>query len=62
MQLQFNFPNMKYTFADFFSGCGGFSLGLIQAGLKCVSALEFNSDAAYTYWTNLCYKGWSRFY
>lgn len=58
-QLKFTFPDTKYTFADFFSGCGGFSLGFIQAGMKCVSALEFNSDAAWTYWTNLCYKGWS---
>lgn len=58
-QLEINFPDTTYTFADFFAGCGGFSLGLIQAGLKCVSALEFNSDAAWTYWTNLCYKGWS---
>lgn len=58
-QLEFNFPNTSQTFADFFAGCGGFSLGFINAGLKCVSALEFNTDAAWTYWTNLCYKGWS---
>jgi len=24
-----------------------------------VSALEFNEDAAWTYWYNLCYNGWS---
>ena len=59
MQNEIIFPNTKQTFADFFAGCGGFSLGLIQAGLKCVSALEFNDDAAWTYWHNLCYKGWS---
>lgn len=58
-QLDIIFPDTTYTFADFFAGCGGFSLGLIKAGMKCVSALEFNSDAAWTYWTNLCYKGWS---
>lgn len=58
-QLELLFPDTKHTFADFFAGCGGFSLGFIQAGMKCVSALEFNSDAAWTYWTNLCYKGWS---
>jgi site-specific DNA-cytosine methylase len=59
MQSELNFPDTRYTFADFFAGCGGFSLGLIQAGMKCVSALEFNDDAAWTYWYNLCYKGWS---
>lgn len=59
MQTEFTFPDTRYTFADFFAGCGGFSLGLIQAGLKCVSALEFNDDAAWTYWYNLCYNGWS---
>lgn len=59
MQTEFNFPDTRYTFADFFAGAGGFSLGLIQAGMKCVSALEFNQDAAWTYWTNLCYSGWS---
>ncbi len=59
MQLDINFPNTDFTFADFFAGCGGFSLGFIQAGMKCVSALEFNTDAAWTYWHNLCYKGWS---
>lgn len=52
-------PDTKQTFADFFAGCGGFSLGLIQSGLKCVSALEFNDDAAWTYWYNLCYNTWS---
>lgn len=59
MQTKLLFPNTQFTFADFFSGCGGFSLGLIQAGMKCVSALEFNDDAAWTYWYNLCYNKWS---
>lgn len=58
-QIPITFPNYKQSFADFFAGCGGFSLGLIQAGLKCVSAVEWNDDAAWTYWHNLCYKGWS---
>lgn len=49
----------RFTFADFFAGCGGFSLGMIQAGMKCVSALEFSDDAAHTYWYNLCYNTWS---
>jgi site-specific DNA-cytosine methylase len=59
MQTNIPFPDTTYTFADFFSGAGGFSLGMIQAGMKCVSALEFNDDAAWTYWYNLCYSTWS---
>ncbi len=58
-QLEFLFPDTSLTFADFFSGAGGFSLGLINAGLKCVSAMELADDVAWTYWYNLCYKGWS---
>lgn len=61
-QSQILFPEMKYTFADFFCGCGGLSLGFIQAGLKCISAMDFAPDAVATYWTNLCYKGWSHLY
>lgn len=57
--LEINFPDTTYTFADFFAGCGGFSLGFINAGMKCISALEWNDAAAWTYWYNLCYQGWS---
>jgi site-specific DNA-cytosine methylase len=56
------FPEMKLTFADFFCGCGGLSLGFIKAGLKCVSAMDIAPDALWTYWYNLCYKGWSHFW
>lgn len=52
-------PNMKLTYAEFFAGCGGLSLGFIKAGLKCVSALEYAPDAMHTFWANLCYHGWS---
>jgi site-specific DNA-cytosine methylase len=58
-QLKIQFPDSKYTFADFFAGAGGFSLGFIQAGMKCVAALENDLDALHTYWSNLCLKGWS---
>lgn len=58
-ELPICFPKMDYTFADFFCGCGGFSLGLIQAGMKCISAMDISADALYTYWYNLCYKTWS---
>lgn len=33
------------TFIDLFCGCGGFSLGLRRAGLRCLAAIDFNSDA-----------------
>jgi site-specific DNA-cytosine methylase len=58
-QLKIQFPVLNYTFADFFAGGGGFSLGLISAGMKCVAALEYDTDALHSYWSNLCLKGWS---
>ena len=61
-QSTIQFPEMDLTFADFFCGCGGFSLGFINAGLKCVSAMDNSPDALMTYWHNLCYKGWSHFW
>jgi len=59
---QLVFPEMELTFADFFCGAGGFSLGFIQAGLKCISAMDISPDALWTYWYNLCLKGWSHFW
>lgn len=56
---EFSFPEMKHTFADFFCGCGGLSLGFIQAGLKCIAAMDRSEDALQTYWYNLCYNTWS---
>ena len=35
------------------------SLGFELAGLKCISALERDPAAAYTYYHNLCYEGWT---
>jgi site-specific DNA-cytosine methylase len=58
-QLSIPFSNMNYAFADFFAGVGGFSSGFIQAGMKCIAALENDADAMHTYWRNLCLKGWS---
>ncbi|MCL2434966.1 MAG: DNA cytosine methyltransferase [Lentimicrobiaceae bacterium] len=59
LQLPISFPEMELTFADFFCGCGGFSVGFLNAGLKCISAMDICSDALWSYWYNLCYKGWS---
>lgn len=38
---------------DFFAGCGGWSVGLHQAGFHVVGALELSFDAAQTYMVNL---------
>jgi DNA (cytosine-5)-methyltransferase 1 len=40
------------TYIDLFSGCGGFSLGLEWAGLKCLAAIDFNSSAIDTFKAN----------
>ena len=41
------------TAVDLFSGCGGFSLGLIGAGFEVVCAVDNDAIAAITYLTNL---------
>lgn len=43
----------KYTCIDLFAGCGGFSLGLKNAGVKPIWANEIDEDAAKTYAYNL---------
>lgn len=43
------------TCVDLFCGCGGFSLGMMQAGFEIVAAVEWDTDAAATYMWNL---GW----
>jgi len=45
--------NCGLKFIDLFAGCGGLSLGLGQAGLEPVFAIESNSDAFATYKHNL---------
>lgn len=57
--MEILFPDFKYTYAEFFAGCGGLSLGFKMAGLKCISALEHDPNAAYTFYYNLCYHGWT---
>jgi DNA (cytosine-5)-methyltransferase 1 len=46
----------KYVFADLFSGCGGLSLGLAQAGLRGRFAIERDAMAFRTFATNLLDK------
>lgn len=38
---------------DLFCGCGGFSLGFIQAGFQVVAGFEISPEAAHTYMANL---------
>lgn len=42
------------TAIDLFSGCGGFSLGFINAGWHVVAALDASIMALWTYYHNLC--------
>lgn len=41
------------TAFSFFSGCGGFDLGFVQAGFEVVGANEFDAAASLTYMVNL---------
>jgi DNA (cytosine-5)-methyltransferase 1 len=41
------------TFIDLFCGCGGFSLGMMRAGFRCVAALDADASAVETYRKNL---------
>ena len=43
----------ELTFIDLFAGCGGLSLGLINAGWKGIFAVEKNPDAFNTLQKNL---------
>lgn len=42
---------------DVFSGCGGMSLGAIQAGMEVIAAIENEPYAVMTYMCNLCRWG-----
>jgi DNA (cytosine-5)-methyltransferase 1 len=41
-----------FNYLDLFCGCGGFSLGLERAGLKCVAAIDVDSKAIEVFRTN----------
>ncbi len=48
------FPEKKPPIAiDFFCGCGGFSLGIMQAGFQVVAAVDFDAEASIAYLSNL---------
>jgi len=51
-------PNhSRVTAVDLFAGAGGFSLGLHQAGIDVVAAVEWNAEAAISYLWNLGHRG-----
>ena len=43
----------QHTFVDLFCGCGGFTLGLLRAGLRCLAAVDLEPSAIATLETNL---------
>ena len=46
-------PEKRLIAMDFFSGIGGFSLGLINAGINVIAAAEWDIAAVHTYSINL---------
>ncbi len=42
-----------FTYLDLFCGCGGFSLGLERAGLKCLAAIDHDPHAIATFRRNI---------
>ena len=45
-------PAVAPAFIDLFCGCGGFSLGLELAGLRCLAAIDFNHEAVEVFRAN----------
>jgi DNA (cytosine-5)-methyltransferase 1 len=43
----------QHTFVDLFCGCGGFTLGLLRAGLRCLAAVDLEPSAISTLESNL---------
>ncbi len=41
------------TFIDLFCGCGGFTLGMLRAGFRCLAAVDFNAQAVAALRANL---------
>ncbi|HOG24274.1 MAG TPA: DNA cytosine methyltransferase [Candidatus Omnitrophota bacterium] len=46
-------PRERPLCMDLFSGCGGFSLGMVRAGFDVIAALEWDPPAIHTYLVNL---------
>ena len=43
----------QLTFLDLFCGCGGFTLGMLRAGFRCLAAIDSNAEAITTLRANL---------
>ena len=46
-------PHKQYTFVDIYAGCGGLSLGMMQAGWRGLFAIENDANAFQTLHDNL---------
>ena len=55
-------PKRRPLAIDLFAGCGGFSLGFMQAGFEVVAAVEQDIDSVLTYAANLCRYGSMKFH
>lgn len=55
--MTFNVKDITYltdpTSLDLFCGCGGFTIGLHQAGFNCLAAIDFNKEAIETLKKNI---------
>jgi DNA (cytosine-5)-methyltransferase 1 len=47
------------TFLDLFCGCGGFTLGMIRSGLRCLAAIDVDPVAIATLRANLADRHYS---
>jgi len=55
-------PNSSFLFVDFFSGAGGLSQGLVNAGFQPAFVNDNDSEALETYYFNNTFLLISRFY
>lgn len=46
----------RVTFIDLFSGCGGFTLGFLRAGARCLAAVDNDPHAVATLRSNLIHR------
>jgi DNA (cytosine-5)-methyltransferase 1 len=54
-ELEPLYPDGRPVFIDLFAGCGGFSLGSIQAGMRCIAMVELDYWATVTYTYHIPY-------
>lgn len=47
----------KPTFIDLFCGCGGFTLGMLRGGFRCLAAIDSNAESVDTLHRNLHGEG-----